>query len=38
MAAGMTMEQILADYPELGLADFPAIFDYAARVGRRVAL
>jgi uncharacterized protein (DUF433 family) len=38
MAAGMTMEQILADYPELELADFPAIFDYAARVGRRVAL
>jgi uncharacterized protein (DUF433 family) len=38
MAAGMTMEQILADYPELELADFPALFDYAARVGRRVAL
>ena len=38
MAAGMTMEQILADYPELELADFPAIFDYAARVGRRVAM
>ena len=38
MAAGMSMEQILEDYPELEPADFPAIFDYAARVGRRVAL
>jgi uncharacterized protein (DUF433 family) len=28
------MEQILEDYPELEPADFPAIFDYAARVGR----
>lgn len=34
LAAGMSMEQILADYPKA--ADFPAIFDYAARVGRRV--
>lgn len=38
LAAGMTQEQILADYPELEKADFPAVFDYAARVGRRVAL
>jgi len=38
LAAGMTEEQILADYPELERADFAAVFDYAARVGRRVAL
>lgn len=37
-AAGMSEEQILIDYPELELADFAAIYDYAARVGRRVAL
>jgi uncharacterized protein (DUF433 family) len=35
MAAGMNQEQILADYPELELADFPAVFDYASRVGRQ---
>lgn len=38
LAAGMKEEQILADYPELEPEDFPAVFDYAARVGRRVAL
>jgi uncharacterized protein (DUF433 family) len=38
MATGMREDQILADYPELEAADFPAVFDYAARVGRRVAL
>lgn len=38
MAAGMSKDQILTDYPELEPADFPAVFDYAARVGRRVAL
>jgi len=38
MAAGMSRDQILVDYPELEAADFPAVFDYAARVGRRVAL
>ncbi len=38
LAAGMKEEQILDDYPELEPADFPAVFDYAARVGRRVAL
>jgi uncharacterized protein (DUF433 family) len=38
LASGLTEEQILSDYPELEKADFPAVFDYAARVGRRVAL
>lgn len=38
LAAGMSESQILSDYPELEPADFPAVFDYAARVGRRVAL
>jgi uncharacterized protein (DUF433 family) len=38
MAAGMNQEQILADYPELEPSDFPAVFDCASRVGRRVAL
>jgi uncharacterized protein (DUF433 family) len=34
----MSREQILADYPELEKDDFRVVFDYAARVGRRVAL
>ena len=38
LAAGMTENQILADYPELEPEDFRLVFDYAARVGRRVAL
>ncbi len=38
LAAGMSEEQIIADYPELEKGDFPAVFDFAARVGRRVAL
>lgn len=37
LAAGMTQEQILADYPELEPADFPAIFGFAFRLGRRLA-
>jgi len=34
----MSEEQILDDYPELEPADFRAVFDYASRVGRRIAL
>ena len=38
LAAGESEEQILADYPELERDDFRAVFEYASRVGRRVAL
>ncbi len=38
LAAGMSEEQIITDYPELEAGDFRAVFEYAARVGRRVAL
>jgi uncharacterized protein (DUF433 family) len=38
LAAGVKEEQILADYPDLEAEDFPAVFEYAARLGRRVAL
>jgi len=37
LAAGETEQQIMADYPELEPADFRAVFEYASRVGRRVA-
>jgi uncharacterized protein (DUF433 family) len=37
LGAGESEEQILADYPELEPADFRAVFEYASRVGRRVA-
>jgi len=38
LAGGASENQMLADYPELEPADFRAVFDSAARVGRRVAL
>jgi len=38
LAAGMSQNQILSDYPEMESGDFRAVFEYAARVGRRVAL
>ena len=38
LAAGMTEEQILADYPELERDDFRAVHDFASRLGKRVAL
>lgn len=38
LAAGRSEEQILEDYPELEKDEFRAIYEYAARLGRRVAL
>ncbi|HEY1902569.1 MAG TPA: DUF433 domain-containing protein [Terracidiphilus sp.] len=38
LAAGVKEEQILADYPDLEADDFRVVFEYATRVGRRVAL
>lgn len=38
LAAGMSEQEILEDYPELEPSDFRAVYDYAARVGKRVAL
>lgn len=38
LAAGMTEHEILDDYPELQPEDFPAVYDFAARIGKRVAL
>ncbi|MGA2182508.1 MAG: DUF433 domain-containing protein [Bryobacteraceae bacterium] len=38
LAAGMTESQILDDYPELERDDFRAVYEYAARLGKRVAL
>jgi len=33
MAAGRSIDEILADYPELERADFPAVLEYAALRG-----
>lgn len=39
LAAGMTEEEILDDFPYLEKADFPAVYAYAAQVGsERAAL
>ena len=38
LAGGMTEQQILNDYPELRPEDFPAVYEVAARMGRRVAV
>ena len=37
LAAGMTEQQILDDYPELEPDDFRAVYEFAAKMGRRVA-
>jgi len=34
LAAGMTEDEILDDYPYLEKADFPAVYAYASQVGR----
>jgi uncharacterized protein (DUF433 family) len=38
LAAGMTEQQILDDYPELESEDFRAVYEFAAKMGKRVAL
>lgn len=38
LAGGMTEQEILEDYPELESEDFRAVYEFAARVGKRVAL
>lgn len=38
LAGGMTEREILEDYPELEGEDFQAIYEYAARMGKRIAL
>ena len=38
LAGGMTEQQILDDYPELGPDDFRAVYEFAARLGKRVAM
>jgi uncharacterized protein (DUF433 family) len=37
LATGGTQETILEEYPDLEAEDFPAVFEYAVRVGRRVS-
>jgi uncharacterized protein (DUF433 family) len=34
LAAGMSEDEILADYPYLEKADFKAVYAYASRFGR----
>ena len=38
LAAGMSEEEIISDHPESQPDDFPAVYEYAARMGRRAAL
>jgi uncharacterized protein (DUF433 family) len=38
LAAGMTEQEILDDYGELEADDLPAVYDFAAHMGGRVAL
>ena len=34
LASGMSEDEVLVDFPYLEKADFPAVYAYAARVGR----
>ncbi len=34
LAAGMSEEEILGEYPYLEKADFPAVYAYASQTGR----
>ena len=36
LALGTSEEEILKDYPDLEKDDFPAVYGYAARLGRRL--
>ena len=36
LASGMTEGEILADYPYLEKADFPAVYAYASQTGRKI--
>lgn len=38
LASGKSEDEILEDYPELEREDFKAVYEYAARLGRRIAL
>ena len=38
LAAGKSEDEIIADYPELEKEAFRAVYDYATRLGRRVAM
>jgi uncharacterized protein (DUF433 family) len=35
LGAGMTENEILDEHPDLEKADFPAVYQYAAAVGRK---
>ena len=38
LAGGMTEHEILEDFPRLEPEDFRALYEFAARMGKRVAL
>ena len=38
LAGGMTEQEILEDFPQLEPEDFRAVYEFAARMGKRVAL